>query len=207
MTPSRRSSAWAKPRASARGFSLAEVLVVAGLAAALLVAGVPVVGRAADVAEATAAARWLAGRIAAVRAEAARRQRTYAVRFTSATPVAFEVVVDGDGDGVTAADISSGADPVVMPADRLDVHFPRVRFGIVGPVPAIDDTGMLGDGDDPVRFGANDQLSLAPSGTASGGTAYLVSRGGVQLAVRISGVTGRARVLRYERGAGVWRPL
>ena len=74
--------------------------------------------------------------------------------------------------------------------------FPRVRFGISGPVPGIDGARGLTAADDPIRFGVADQLTLTPVGTATGGTAYLTSRAGVQFAVRISGVTGAARAKR-----------
>jgi len=190
-----------------RGYSLVEVLVVAGLVCAVLTAAVPAFDAAADAADAAGAARYLASIAARARLEAARRQRTVAVRFTRQAPVTFALFVDGDGDGVRADDITAGIDRAIRSDDRLEDHFPRARFGISGPVPGIDDPRMLSAADDPVRFGAADQLTLTPVGTATGGTAFLTSRAGVQLAVRISGVTGRARVLRYDHGRGAWRPL
>lgn len=216
MTPERSSRPVEEPRAWARGsrrarvatagYSLVELLVVVGLVCAVFTAAVPALDRAADTAETAGAARYLAAVIARARVDAARRQRTVAVRFSRATPVTFAVVVDGDGDGVTAADIAAGVDRISRPDDRIDDHFPRVRFGIAGPMPAIDDSSLLTTSDDPVRFGASDQLTLTSLGTATGGTAYLTSRGGVQFAVRISGITGRARVLRYDRGRALWQP-
>lgn len=203
---SRRRRAWCHA-AARRGYSLVELLVVVGLACAVMAAALPALDRAADTAEAAGAARYLASIVARARLDAARRQRTVAVRFTRQAPVAFSVVVDGDGDGVRADDIAAGIDRVTRPDDRLEDHFPRVRFGIGGPLPAIDDSGLLTASDDPVRFGAADQLALTPFGTATGGTAYLTSRAGVQFAVRISGVTGRTRVMRYDRGRATWLPI
>ncbi len=197
-------SSWPSVWSPAPGYSLVELLVVVGLVGAVMTAAVPAFDRAADAADATAAARYLASVVARARLDAARRQRTVAVRFTQQTPVTFTVVADGDGDGVNAEDVAAGIDAVIRSTDRLEDHFPRVRFGIAGPVQAIDDTMVLTGSDDPVRFGAADQLTLTPLGTATGGTAYLTSRAGVQLAVRISGVTGRARVLRYDRGRAAW---
>jgi type II secretory pathway pseudopilin PulG len=217
VTPRRRSRRAGEPRVTARGsragvvgvagYTLVELLVVLGLVCAVLTAAVPALDRAADTTEAAGAARYLASVVARARFDAARRQRTVAVRFLRQSPVAFVVVVDGDGDGVRADDIAAGVDRVMRPDDRLEDHFPRVRFGISGAVPAIDDSRTLGAGDDPVRFGAADQLTLTPFGTATGGTAYLTSRAGVQFAVRISGVTGRARVLRYDHGRAAWLPV
>lgn len=208
-----RSSAGAAPRARARGvsrttggYSLVECLVAAGVVAALLVVAVPVLDRAADTLETAAAARYVAARVAAARFDAARRQRPVAVRFRRTTPVSFDVVADGDSDGVSAADVTAGIDPVIRPVDRLEDHFPRAQFGIAGPVPAIDDSGVLTATDDPVRAGAADQLSLSPIGTASGGTVYISGRGGAQFAVRVASVTGRTRVLRFDPGRRAWRP-
>jgi len=207
VTPRRRSRGGAEPRASARGFSLVETLVVAGLAVALLGAALPLLHQAADAADATAAARWIAARVSLARVRAAREQRTVALRFLRTTPVGIETVADGNGDGVSAADVAAGVDPVVQAADRVEDHFPRVRIGIAASMPAIDDGRTLGSGDDPVRFGAAGQLSLTPAGTATSGTVYLVSAAGRQYAVRVSGVTARVRVWRYDAGAGRWRPV
>lgn len=203
-----------EPRARSRGslrpggvagYSLVELLVVVGIIVALITAAVPTLDRAAETADAAAAARYLAAVVGRARLDAVRRQRTVAVRFSRATPPAFSVVVDGDGDGVNAADIAAGVDRLARADDRIEDHFPRARFGIGGPVPGIDDARLLTAGDDPVRFGVGDAISLTPTGTATSGTAYLTSRAGVQFAVRLSGVTGRTRVLRYDHGRASWR--
>ena len=220
MTRRLRSRPAEEPRARARGsrplvrvrgrhagYTLVELVVVAGVVCALLTAAVPAFDAAADTAEAAGAARYLASVVARARLDAARGQRTVAVRFAGPTPVTFTVVVDGDGDGVRADDIAAGIDRPTRAADRLEDHFPRVRFGISGPVSGIDEAQGLTAADDPIRFGVADQLTLTPAGTATGGTAYLTSRAGVQFAVRISGITGRARVLRYDHGRAAWRPL
>jgi prepilin-type N-terminal cleavage/methylation domain-containing protein len=189
-----------------RGYSLVELLV--GLALLVVVGAIslPLVARMADTADGAAAARYVASLVAQSRLDALRRQRTVALRFLRTTPPSFVRVVDGDGDGVTAADIGAGVDRVLGPADRLEDHFARARFGIGATVTGIDDTRSLPAGDDPIRLGTADQLSLSPIGSATSGTLYVVSRGGTQFAVRVAGATGRARVLRYDRGGAEWRP-
>lgn len=181
-------------------------MLVAGVVAAVIAVTVPVLDRAADALDTAAAARYLAARVAAARFDAARRQRAVAVRFRRTTPISFDVVADGDGDGVSVADVTAGIDPVIRPADRLEDHFPRARFGFAAAVPAIEDSGVLSPGDDPVRAGPADQLSLSPTGTSTGGTLYVSGRGGAQFAVRVAGVTGRTRVLRFDPGRRTWRP-
>ena len=207
-----------EPRANARGscrrrtsrlgqgYSLVELLIVLAVTVTVLAMAVPVLDRAADTADAAAAARYLSGIVARARFDAARQQRARAVRFSRGAPVSFVVVADGDGDGVNSADVDAGVDPVVRPADRLDAHFPRARFGVAGGMPAIDESHWLSSSDDPIRLGSGDQLTLGPLGTGTSGTVYIASRAGAQFAVRIAGVTGRARVLRYDSGPRLWRP-
>jgi type II secretory pathway pseudopilin PulG len=172
----------------------------------LLAVAVPSLLRAHDTAEAAGAARYVASVFARVRFDAARRQRTMAVRFARAAPPTFVIVADGDGDGVAAADVAAGIDPVLGPPDRLEDHFRRARFGIATTMPAIDESRTLTPSDDPIRFGTSDHWSVSALGTATSGTVYIASAGGAQFAVRIAGVTGRARVLYFDRGGATWRP-
>jgi prepilin-type N-terminal cleavage/methylation domain-containing protein len=191
---------------SRRGFTLVEVVVVVAIVAIVLGIAVPSLVRASDTADAAGAARYIASVMARVRFEAARRQRTMAVRFDRGSPRRFVIVVDGDGDGVSAADVTAGVDVPVGLDDRLEDHFQRARFGIATATPDIDGFGTLTSADDPIRLGTLDQWSVSPIGTATSGTIYVTSAGGAQFAVRIAGATGRARVLRFDRGGGVWRP-
>jgi len=189
------------------GFSLVECLVVAALVAVLTGAGLPVLMHTADATDAAAAARHVAGLVARARFEAARRNRVVALRFTDdgGEPV-YSLVTDGDGDGVGSADVAAGIDVELRPPDRLSAHF-SARFGFAGAIPEIDGSGTLTTLDAPIRLGAARQLSLSPVGTATSGTLYIASRRGVQYAVRIAGVTGRVRLLRYVPGLSQWQPV
>ncbi|MGE0362126.1 MAG: GspH/FimT family pseudopilin [Vicinamibacterales bacterium] len=190
----------------ASGFSLVELLVVAAVVAAAAAAGLPIAAHAADAADAAGAARHLASLIARARVEAARRQRVVALRVEQLEgDTRVSLVADGDGDGVTAADVAAGTDVSLRPPETIGAHFVRARLGIAGGVRGLDGEPLTSL-DDPVRLGAADQLSVGPLGTSTSGTIYVASRGGVQYAVRIAGVTGRVRVLRYVLGAGLWRP-
>jgi prepilin-type N-terminal cleavage/methylation domain-containing protein len=207
--PPPRIGGWGRHRRGASaGYSLVEMLVVVAVVAGGAALSVPVLTAAADAAEASAAARHVAGLIARARFEAARRNRVVALRFTTegAEP-AFTLVADGDGDGVSAADVTAGLDVAIRPPDRLSDHFAGARFAVSGALPAIDGDGMITGLDAPIRLGAAHQLSLGPLGTATSGTLYIASRRGVQYAVRIAGVTGRVRVLRYVPGVARWQPV
>jgi hypothetical protein len=55
-----------------------------------------------------------------------------------------------------------------------------------------------------VALSGTNILSLSPHGTATSGSIYIVGRDRTQWAVRVLGVTARARVLRFERATGAW---
>ena len=194
------------PRGSCSGYSLVELLVVIGIVAAVAGLSVPVFTATADAAEAVSAARHLAGVIARARFEATRRHRTVAVRFADDSADApYALIVDGDGDGVGAADVDAGIDSALTPADRLSDHFGGARFAVAGAMPGIDGAAPLTSLDAAIRLGAGRQVSVTPLGTSTSGTLYVASRRGVQYAVRIAGVTGRVRVLRYVPGEMRWQ--
>ena len=188
------------------GFSLVEATVVLAVMALMTAVAVPMLGEAQAAAEAAAAARHVAATLASVRLDAARRGRAVALRFDQDAARGFVRVVDGNGDGVRGADVAAGVDVPLGPPDRLEHHFRDAGFRLAVSVPAIDDTGTLLAGDDPLRLGPVDQITFTPLGTATSGTLYIAGRRGHQFAVRVFGATGRTRVLRYDPGGGAWRP-
>jgi hypothetical protein len=101
---------------------------------------------------------------------------------------------------VRRADITRGRD-VCTPAVTLSDLYTGVAIAVDASLP--DPDGGPGSSD-PVRFGASDLASFTPAGTATAGTVFLRTSGGVQFAVRVAGVTARTRVLRYESGRRQW---
>ncbi len=80
-------------------------------------------------------------------------------------------------------------------------RFPGTMIGLHAGVPDVDgDRSTTTDG---VRIGSSRILTLGPDGTATSGTLYVRGRRG-QFAVRILGVTGRTRVLRFHPATGQW---
>ena len=72
--------------------------------------------------------------------------------------------------------------------------FPRVEIGLAPQAPAPE----------AVQLGGTTILSFTPSGTATSGSVYVRGKDGTQWAVRVLGVTGRVRVLRFEPATGEW---
>ena len=165
------------------GFSLVEVLFALGLFLVLSGMAVPQLLASVDRSRARAAARFLAARMALARSQAVARSQTVALRFArDAVGISLTAYVDGNGNGVRSRDIASGDDPELDPAVRLSDLFSGVVIS-------------------ELSVGSSGIMSFTPAGTATSGTVYIRGRDGTQYAVRVLGVTGRARVLRYDAAA------
>ena len=184
------------------GFSVLEVLLVTSIVATMAAVSIPVTAGALDELRTSMAARYLEGRIMNARATAVRRSTRIGLRFEPAG-IDWRIgeYADGNGNGIRAADIASGADSPVAQGEFLSGLFPGVGFGLHSGVPDVD--GSRSSGADGLRIGASGILTLGPDGTATSGTLYVRGRRG-QYAVRILGITGRTRVLRFHPGSGQW---
>jgi type II secretory pathway pseudopilin PulG len=189
------------PPGDLRGFTVIETLFVVALAVTLVGIAVPATLGGLEEARTRNAARYLAARIRLARAMAAARSKTVGLRFERLDEYAFGVYADGDRDGIRSADIEHGIDRLVAPVERVSSSFPGVRFGFLAGVPPI---GEDASGEDPVRTGSSDILTLTPEGTATSATLYLCGRARSQYAVRVLGTTGRTRVFQFNRASLTW---
>jgi type II secretory pathway pseudopilin PulG len=187
--------------AGAAGYTVVELLFVLAIAAILSGLAVPLWSNTTEHMSASAAVRHLAGRVALARLDAVRRASVVGLRFErQGDDYTYQLFLDGNGTGLRAADVTSGADTPLGPVERLTDQFPGVSFGLIPGIPEID--GGTGNADG-VRIGASSFLSLTPLGTTTGGTLYV--RGArTQFALRILGATGRTRVFIYEQGVRRW---
>jgi type II secretory pathway pseudopilin PulG len=188
-------------------FTLVELLFAMGVAATLAAVTIPQIAASMDEVRAAAAARLVAATLQQTRMEAVRRGRATAVRFRPAGDgYEFAVYVDGNRNGVRAADIAAGRDPQVRPPQRLPDAFPGVDFGAVAGLPAVDASGPP-PGADPIRLGASDMVTFTPLGTATTGSLYVRGKHEAQYVVRVFGETGKTRLLKFNRRSGTWNPL
>lgn len=184
-------------------FTLIELMFALGVAATLASTAVVPVRTGIDGIRAASAARRVAARLQQARVRAIVRGRDTAIRFVQNSSGYIETMYeDGNGNGVLAADISSGVDLPVGPAERMIDQFPGVDFGTLPALPGAE--GSAAPGTDPIRLGSSDGVTFTPSGTASTGSLYILGRGGNQFVVRIYGETGRTRILKYYSGTGQW---
>jgi len=188
------------------GYSLLEVLVAVSLMAIVAGAAIPLAQGGLDRTRASAAANYVAGRIALARFEAVKRSAFVAIRFVDGPDGYWlRAYVDGNGDGVLSRDITRGIDRPISIDERLDHHFPGITFGIQPNVTSVD-PGQPFNAGDPIQIGASALLSFSPTGSSTSGTLFVRGRHSSQFAVRVLGVTGRTRVLRFDFQDGTWRP-
>ena len=190
---------------SAFGYTLVELLMVVAIIGLIAAATVPRITAGLDAARARGAAFYVSSRFALARTLAAQRNANVAFRFEpQGTSFRVRTFMDTNGNGVRTAEIVSGVDAPILPDERLDHQFSGVKYGFVPGARLIDGT-VVGEGDDPIRFGATDMLVFTPSGTATAGTVYIrSSSGGAQFAVVVLGATGRTRIGRFDLRTRVW---
>jgi type II secretory pathway pseudopilin PulG len=185
------------------GASLTELLIVLVLAAGVWSTALPVTGAVLDNGRTRQAAAFVASRLREARQRAVTGSAGAALVFDLVgSRWTFRLCVDGNGNGVRRAELTgSGPDGCATPED-LETMFPGVRVSV--------DPNLTGpDGDpassDPLRFGRSDMASCSPLGSCTAGSVYLRSDSGLQFAVRVAGVTGRTRILRYDMASRTWR--
>jgi len=192
---------------TAGGYSLLEVVFVAGLGATLTAAAVPQVLTGLDDHRTSGAARYIAARLQRARMEAVMRSAIVALQFTqTSSGYSYAEYVDGNRNGVLASEMQSGVDWRHGAIERLTEQFTGVDFGVVPGLPPIDPGGTP-PGADPIRLGAANRASFSPRGTATPGTVYIRGRDDAQYAVRIFGETGKTRLLKFDRRNRRWRPI
>ncbi|RLE17407.1 MAG: hypothetical protein DRJ65_22835 [Acidobacteria bacterium] len=116
------------------------------------------------------------------------------------------VVQDGDDDGVRRNDIATGLDYQVGRILELEADKAGLGFIADCDIPNPSGDGLLaGDLDDPVRIGSGNILTFTAQGTATSGTLYFSDGRQMMRAIRVYGITGRLRTLRWKIGCDRWR--
>jgi type II secretory pathway pseudopilin PulG len=184
------------------GASLVELLLVLALVGVGLGMTWPLLASPLDASRARQAGGFLETEMRRVRQEAVSRAASVALVFDNAAGKwTFRACADGNANGVRRTDVSHGKDRCFDGPYDLSALFPGVQIAVDASLP--DPDGGPGT-TDPVKLGSSDMASFSATGTSSSGTVYLRSPKGAQYAVRISGVTGRTRLLKYDTGSRAW---
>lgn len=190
----------------ATGYSLIELLVVAGLVATLGAVAVPQTLAALDDSRTLGAARYIAARFQRARMEAVMRSAEVGIRFVAVgASYSYTTYVDGNENGIRSADIRSGVDSVAIATEQLTDSFSSVDFGALPNLPAVD-AGGTPPGTDPIRLGSSNIASFNPNGTSTSGSVYIRGQH-AQYVVRLYGDTGKTKVMRYDAVKKQWVPL
>ena len=207
MNPRTRCGPTRKASAAARGTTLAEMAVVVAIGLLFAAIAIPALPQARSRARTATAAREVASLFRRCRSEAVARARTVAVRFQqTGGRWQYAIYEDTDADGISTADITSGADRRIAGPWRLEDRSPGVEFSFLplSPIRKIPpQTGSLTNTTDPIQFGSSDLVSFTPLGAATSGTAYL-SDGRRMYGIVVAGPSSRCRIWRYLEGENQW---
>jgi len=122
------------------------------------------------------------------------RSAHVALRFEEhPSGITFRMFVDGNRNGVLTTDILAGIDVPLEAHVRLDELYPGTSIAV-----------SEAAGPDPLRLGVSNLLSCTPLGTCTSGSVFVRGRDGSQFAIRVLGVTGRARVQLFNARNGTW---
>ena len=184
------------PSPYARGASLVELLIVVAIAGLMLTISIPSLNDISRKRELRAASAELRSIFRKVRSRAVARGNNSAVKFRMIDGVwHYGFFDDGDGDGVTNADILSGVDPMVTAFRQVFGSTGKVRIGLPDvPVRDAENGDVLTPHDSPVRFNRSTICSFSPMGGATPGTIYLTDGVRSAAAVVVYGVSGKVRM-------------
>ncbi len=119
--------------------------------------------------------------------------------------VVLTLYEDGNGNGVTTADIRKGVDRLVAGPFWMKGKYPHVSFSFLPDFRGLDPSGNpIGNLADPIRFGRGDICTFAPDGQASPGSVYLSNGVDRQSVVRVSPASGRIQIFDYDARKRRW---
>lgn len=199
-------AAGAQPGPAQRGYSLLELMFVAGVMATVGGIAVPQLLVTLDDTRTLGAVRYFSSRLQQARMEAIVRGRDAALRFTAVgSSFGYAVYLDGNRNGVRSSDIQSGVDRILQRAEQLSAQFPGIDFGTMPDLPGVE--GSSPPGSDPIRLGSGNMATFTASGTATTGSLYVKGGRSAQYVIRIYGETGKTRILKFDPRHRLWKPL
>jgi len=189
-------------RRPVRGVSLPELVVVLGLLALVSGGAWRTLALLRDERAGREAARGLSADLRAVAQDARRQRRSLAVEFDLRAPQRWRVLADGNGNGITSADVTAGIDAPQTPW-RLVFREGHALLAVRRDLPGADGTGTVASNSSPLQLGVSSRLVFTPRGTSAAGSLYVAGRGEHAYAIRVLGTTQRIR-LSCLSASGIW---
>ena len=189
-----------------RGTSLPELLVVLLILGLVFALSLPALSDLLAEEGLAAAAREVSGILNMARARAVFQGVDVGVKWiSSGGDLVLSVYQDGNGNGVTTADIRKGVDRLVGGPYWLRGKYPGISFSFVPGFDGLDPGGApIGNVADPLRFGRSDICSFSPIGKASPGTVYLSNKKRRQAAVRVTPANARIQSFTWHGKSLKW---
>jgi type II secretory pathway pseudopilin PulG len=189
-----------------RGTSLFELLVVLLILALIFALSVPALSDLLAEEGLATAAREVFAILSAAQARAVFQGADVGVKWiSSGGDLVLSVYQDGNGNGVTTADIKKGVDRLVAGPYWLRGKYPGISFSFVPGFDGLDPGGApIGDLTDPLRFGRSDICSFSPVGKASPGSVYLSNKKHRQAAVRVTPANAKIQIFTWHGKSLKW---
>jgi type II secretory pathway pseudopilin PulG len=189
-----------------RGTSLLELLVVLLILGIVFALSVPALSDLLSEEGLATAAREVFVILSTAQARAVFQGAEVGVKWiSSGGDLVLSVYQDGNGNGVTTADIKKGVDRLVAGPYWLRGKYPGISFSFVPGFDGLDPGGApIGDLTDPLRFGRSDICSFSPLGKASPGSVYLSNRKRRQAAVRVTPANAKIQIFTWHGKTLKW---
>jgi len=188
-----------------KGITLIELIAVIAILCILALCAAPAFAAYRRQMSVIAAGHEMRSLLRAVRSRAIARGRNAGVKFVkSGKNWTYTLYDDGNGNGISNADIARGIDRRYFgPA----VVMPQFRTAAIALLPAAirdPDGAKLLPTDPALQFGTSTICSFSPVGSSTPGTIYISDGIDNLYAVRVYGATGKVRMLRYDSGRQKW---
>lgn len=189
-----------------RGTSLPEIVVVLAILGIVFALGLPSLTDFLAEEGLAAAAREVSAILLGARDRAVFQGADVGVKWVSSGgDLILSVYQDGNGNGVTTADIRKGVDRLVAGPFWMRNKYPGITFSFVPGFSGTDPGGAaIGNLADPIRFGASDICSFSPLGKSSPGSVYLSNRKRRQAAVRVTPANAKIQVFTWHGKTLKW---